>query len=182
MLFFIPKAVTDTKVCGQTRKTGTVILSQLTCKSCRRVFHKRSGLKLHSCKAQPTMQQKPTQTKAFRKSSPDTNNNLNKKNGLRLPSLKASSIKQHKASQLRSPSKKKHDKLPISSNHPKESFLLPLCFDFPLKQVEVKLRRLKSHPPAPPSNDSFNPSFLQARLKRIKVKLQRCEVPSSFSA
>ena len=184
-LYFIPKQVADTKVGGQRRKTGTAILSQLTCKSCHRVFHKRCGLRLHSCKKQSTMHHKPTQTRAIRNSSQrkslTPNKFLRKMIGLELPSFKTPSTKRHKALQLKSPSKKLHDKptLPISSTRLKRS----LSFDFPHKEGEVKLRSLRSHTPAHPSNDSFSPSSgLKARLKRVEVKLQRCEVPSSFSA
>lgn len=62
-LYFIPRQLADSTPSGQKRKTGTEILSRLTCKSCQRVFHKRTGLRVHSCKRPSTMQHKPTKTK-----------------------------------------------------------------------------------------------------------------------
>ena len=63
-LYFIPKEVADSTLSEQSRrKARTKILSQLTCKSCRRVFHKRTGLRLHSCTRPSTKQHNPIETK-----------------------------------------------------------------------------------------------------------------------
>ena len=143
-LYFIPKQVTDGTPSGQRRrKTGTKILSQLTCKSCRRVFHKRTGLRLHSCKKPSTKQHKPSETKT----------------GKNMRNMQA---------------------LSISSICPR------IGCDFPPKRVEVKLRRIRNRHPARPSssfpNDSHSVSGQQVCLKRMEVKLHRCELPTGFNS
>ena len=105
-LYFISNEVANRAMIGHRRKTGTETLSRLSCKNCRRVFHKRVGLAMHTC-----------------------------------------------------------------------------------NYVGVKLRRLRNHRyvpgPVPTSsallNDSVGASGRQGCFRRLEVKLQRCEVPSSFN-
>jgi len=158
-LYFIPKQVTEerTQSGKRMRKTGTMILSQLTCKSCQRVFHKRTGLSLHSCKRPSTKQHKPIETK--------TGKNPSVTAGKNLRNMQA---------------------LSISTTCPRRSTQMPFGCNFPPKRVEVKLRRLRSRHPGRPSsslpNDSHSVSGEQVCLKRMTVKLHRCELPTGFNS
>jgi len=160
-LYFIPKEVADSTLSEQSRrKARTKILSQLTCKSCRRVFHKRTGLRLHSCTRPSTKQHNPSETKidGGRNSSVTAGKNMRNMQGLSTSFI-----------------------------CPRKS--TPMSFfgcDLPPKRVEVKLRRLKSrrtasaHPSSSFPNDSLSVSGRQVCLKRIEVKLHRCELPTGF--
>ena len=109
-LYFIPRQLADSTPSGQKRKTGTEILSRLTCKSCQRVFHKRTGLKVHSCKRPSTKQHKPTKTKG--------------------KDCKNSSA---------TPGKKLRNMQALSSCPRRSTTMLSGCY-FPPKRVEVKLQ------------------------------------------